>query len=253
MTMIMALALGALQSSDAEAEEAFRRIEARLRRSKTLSVVYGSQVGTPVIHRMKGSLHMDRDGRLNWDCRLSSPRASMEWPILAVSDGARIQLKLPTVQRIGPDAPEEVRRGRLRMEREAPADFRARMLRLLLVFGLSGPALPRRDEQFSPGERGGLMWQSSPFDLPWSRVDARDLRGPVRDDEGEVLTFKAKVEGLEPLYQVKLVYDPGTSRLIRRELFLLPLPSLVLTERYERWELDVDIPQEKFAPLPDED
>jgi len=249
MPAFMALALAVLQGSDTKAEEAFRRIEERLRRSKTLAVSYSSELGSPAIHRMKGSLRLDREGRVNWDSRLSSPRASMDWPILAVSDGTRIQLKLPTIQRIAAERPDETWRGRLLMEREAPPDFRERMLRLLLVFGLSGPALPRRDEQFSPGDRRGFLWQSSPYDLPCPRVEARDCRGPGRDAEGETLSFKVKVEGLEALYQVKLVYDPATYRLIRRELFLAPLPHLLLTERYDGWETDVDIPAEKFAPL----
>lgn len=252
MPTFLALALGALQSADTKAEEAFRRIEERLRRSKTLAVAYSSELGSPAIHRMKGSLHVGREGRLSWDGRLSSPRASMEWPIRAVSDGTRVELKLPTIQRLSLERPDETWRGRMIMDREAPPDFRERMLRLLLIFGLSGPALPRRDEQFSPGDRSGLIWQSSPYDLPWSRVEARELRGPGRDAEGETLSFKVKVEGLEPLYQVKLVYDPATCRLIRRELFLIPLPSLLLTERYDSWEVDVEIPARTFAPLQDD-
>lgn len=248
MSTLLALALGALQT-EAKAEEAFRRIEERLARAKTLSLKYSSETGSPAIHRMKGSFHLGEGGKLNWDARLSSPHASFDWPLRAVSDGPRIQVKFPTVQRLTLGRPEESWRSREVMDRETPPGFRERMLRLLLVFGLSGPALPRRDEQFWMDARNEPLWHSSPYDLPWSRVEARELRGPGREGEWETLSFKIKVEGLEPLYEAKLVYEPATSRLVRRELFLTPLPSLVLTERYETWEWDRGLPPETFAPL----
>lgn len=246
---LMIVALGAPQMSDPKAEEAFRRIEERLRTSKTLALSFRSSLGSlteEATLRMQGSLHWAGEGRMRYDVRLSSKHSSMEYPILAVTDGAVTRVKWPTSHRIQAAKPEEVWRGRTVSELRTSPEFREHMVRQLAAFGLSGPAMPRRDDHLSLTE-DRPSWCTSAYDLPWNRVQAGAFRGPSVEEGVEALTFKVKVEGLEPRYQVKLWYDPKTLRLVRRTLELPTCPSLVLTEIYDEWGLDVDVPAEKFT------
>lgn len=204
-----------LQSAD----DTFKRIEESLERAKSVEVVFKGEVaGAGGVKEEK----MAYSGALRCSGEKTSltfkmVRESREHEIKTVVDGARMR----------------VIDGTRIQEKEAPKNLRAN---LNVMIGRSGMylAMMMGRPPLKPGEK-----EPDPKEL--FRVS------DVKIAEEGVLTYRMNLDGATEIVDAKLWYDPKTLKLLKRTIGAkVGNETLSVTELYEGYTLNGDIPQDKL-------
>jgi hypothetical protein len=213
MNLLLSVLL--LQSAD----ETFKRIEESLDRAKSVEVVFKGEVA---------AAGGGKEEKLAYSGAVRSLGEKMSLTFKMARDGREHEIKT-----VVDGATMRVIDGPRVQEKEAPKNFRAN---LNVMIGRSGMylAMMMGRPPLKPGEK-----EPDPKGL--FRVSE------VKIAEEGVLTYRMNLDGPTEVVDAKIWYDPKTFKLLKRTIGVkVGNETLSLTELYEGYTLNGDIPQEKL-------
>jgi outer membrane lipoprotein-sorting protein len=214
---------------DKSAEEMFKKIEDGIETAKTVRVVFHCAGQAPLPGgdqevKSTGTLLLKEGNRINIFQRITA--GGQEQELRHISDGATLLRRWP---------------GGLEDTNKTPDTLSANV----------GIALARTWAQASFGGSGG------PGSLTGKKLDLRekyqvsDFKTEPDEKEAKVLSYKVTPKRGDAM-QITLFYDPQKLVPLKRTIRTLkPDEVMTLTETYEEFVLNADIPDEKFK-LPEE-
>lgn len=220
--MIALLALAGLLQ-EASPEETLKKIEASLEKAKTVAVTFkvdglGAKEGADRELKARGTALLKEGGKYRYTIVML--RAGQEQETTLVCDGAKAAMKR------GESTARVV---------ELPKGERVSMSAKIARMGamMSG-SMP-------PGEGN---------EDPARSLALKDFKAGENDGESKTIHYSAEitVRGRTASFDTRLWYDPKTLRLHKRTVTIRQGGEAQgsLTETYEKFELDGDLPDEKF-------
>jgi outer membrane lipoprotein-sorting protein len=234
MNLLLAVAL-LLQ--DKTAEETFKKLEETIEKAKTVTIKFKWErkptKKQPTPSAASGSIFWKEGNKASVSVKFyegQDPQLRQEWSL--VSDGTQMKAS-----------------GVLEMAAKSatPKDLVSGLAKILV--------------------RGGIYHFDSIMLLACSgnkgkeKLSMEDCVGAVQvmrlkagEDDKAAKTLGYSLVSIDPDHEIRLWYDPASYRLLRRTYATNPFaldPEFRLTETYEEFSLNADIPDEKFK-LPEE-
>lgn len=223
--MDLLIAIG-LVLQDKAAEETFHTIEERVGKAKTVEVAFkgearGSRGGNEEKMDFSGALFCAAGNKVHFTLKIS--RNGNEHETTIVSDGTRMKIQ----------------DGSRTQEKDAPKNLRGDLGTMVCRVGLFA----------------STMFEAS-LRRPGEKEENRDSKGTLKvsdlktagdDKTAKTLSHKIRIGELEELLDGRIWYDAMTHKLVKRTLSgTIEKDKLSITEVYESFILDGEIPEAKF-------
>lgn len=230
----MSFLLGAiLLLQDQPGEEAFKEIERRIEKAKTLTVKSTYRVQRLKEARSESGILFVKEGNRAWygEGTTVNPESSF------ISDGKRVQQSRPRFYDEGILAPEQ----RARPGKASPKKLEENLKVLTSRAGIAFRPFPEiASELTGPG---GFSES-----LRTSNFKTGESQGRTKS-----ISYELAVSKHDRQFHVTLWYEPEPLKLLKREVTYTDDDGVkvVTTETYTEFAIDADIPDEQFR-LPDE-
>jgi outer membrane lipoprotein-sorting protein len=233
MTLLLA---ALLLVQDKTAQEAFNRIEETIEKAKTVSVKFTTEIkradapkADPTDAVASGTILLKEGNKAYVNFTMGD--LGLEKGLLLISDGAKVVGKAATLEGKGIDPPSDMKRQLgSAVARYPQVPLALSLWRVMII----------------PPARGGETDLSK-------IVTLSDFESSEDDGKAKTLKYKLMFKGKNNSLQAKLWYDPISYAILKRTFVSGDgkADGNVITETYEEFILDVDIPDEKFK-LPEE-